>query len=79
MDILKAFVVVLVIMSIPLGLLVIIGTSIDKSNTRKSCDVFGVISGYETKYVEYTYWNFDCLAKTENGKWLSTSSLREDQ
>lgn len=50
--------------------------SFSKSQMKQSCTAFQTTSGYETKYIEYTYFRFDCLAKQDNGKWISTESLR---
>ena len=46
-----------------------------KNQTRQSCLSFSYQSGYETKYVEYTYFRFDCLAKQSDGKWISTENI----
>lgn len=40
------------------------------------CRTFAAETGYETKLVDYQWANWDCLAKTENGRWVSTDSLR---
>lgn len=49
----------------------------DKNQIQKSCPKFSESSGYETKYVEYTYWNYACVAKTKGGKWIDSSLLRD--
>ncbi len=49
--------------------------SFAKSQTIKTCSVFQQQSGFNTKYVEYTYFNFDCLAEQTDGKWISTDNI----
>lgn len=41
------------------------------------CDTFAQQTGYETKFVDYNIADWDCLARTASGKWVSTSQLRE--
>lgn len=47
----------------------------DKNQTRISCQNFGEISKRETKYVEYTYWNYACITPDKNGQWLDTKNI----
>lgn len=47
-----------------------------KNQVRQACNVFSVESKRETKFVEYTYWNFDCLTPQSDGKWVSAFNLR---
>ncbi len=42
------------------------------------CSSFSQESGYETKFVEYHVLSFDCLAERTDGRWISTSKLREN-
>jgi len=46
---------------------------IDKEN----CHGFGVASGRETKFVDYTFWSWDCLTPTTDGKKIPVKNLRE--
>jgi hypothetical protein len=41
-----------------------------------SCNGFGKTSGYEVRFVDYNFMSWDCLAKTANGKWISTKNLQ---
>jgi hypothetical protein len=61
-----------------LVLLVVLIVSFDKNQLKQSCKIFGQTSGYETRYFEFTYWSYDCQARQENGKWISTTLLREN-
>jgi len=49
--------------------------SFGKSQTKSSCVRFAAETGYETKYAEYTYFRFNCLAKQSDGKWISTENI----
>ena len=44
-----------------------------------SCRIFAEQSGYETKFVDYNFFEWDCLAHREDGKWVSRDSLRDMQ
>ena len=48
----------------------------NRSQLRTSCAVFSKESGRETKFVDYTYWQRDCLTPQDNGKWISVFNLR---
>jgi hypothetical protein len=41
-----------------------------------SCQSFGSASGYEVRFVDYNFFEWDCLAKTSSGKWVSATNLR---
>lgn len=56
---------------------VLFGNAWGKSQTSKSCDTFAIESDRETKYVEYTYWRYDCLTLTDSGNWISAYNLRD--
>lgn len=72
-DVLVFIVIILVVVFV-----VVVGVvSWDKSLVRRSCESFGQITNRETKYVEYTYWNYTCVTPTGDGKWINTSALRE--
>lgn len=61
---------VMVVFGVPL-------TLIDRGIANTSCNAFERESGYNTRFVSYTFFTYDCLAEQENGKWISTSLLRE--
>ena len=45
---------------------------------RISCETFGEQTRRETRFVIYNSWAVgDCLTPTADGKWISTSALRE--
>jgi len=44
---------------------------------RAACGAFADKTSRETKFVSYTYWSWDCLTPSGDGKWISTANLRE--
>jgi hypothetical protein len=44
---------------------------------RAACHSFATQTERQTKFVTYTYWSWDCLTPTGDGKWISTDNLRE--
>lgn len=44
---------------------------------KTSCEIFADQSGRETKFVDYNWGSWDCLTPQSDGKWISTSMLRE--
>lgn len=68
----KEFIIPVVVL-----IIVIVGlVSFGNGQKRAGCDRFEQESGYETKYIEYTFWYTDCLAKLDSGKWVSAFNLR---
>lgn len=66
------------ILGVIIGVIIVIALSINgfvKSQTKKSCEVFSQQSNRETKYVEYTFWRYDCLTPQDGG-WISAYNLR---
>lgn len=42
-----------------------------------SCQTFAQASGHETKFVDYNFFEWDCLVRTRNGKWVPRDSTIE--
>jgi hypothetical protein len=42
----------------------------------RSCVAFGETSGYEVRFAEYTWLTWDCLARIDSDRWVSTDNLR---
>lgn len=42
-----------------------------------ACHSFGKQSDRTVRFVNYTYWKWDCLTPSSDGKWISTSMLRD--
>lgn len=49
---------------------------IERAYDRNVCLGFAAESAYETKFVDYSFFGWDCLAKAGNGKWVSADNLR---
>jgi hypothetical protein len=49
-------------------------TPIAKHMSAETCHNWSVQNQRPTKFVLYTYWNWDCLTKTADGHWISTSN-----
>lgn len=45
--------------------------------SKASCNAFGLTSGREVRFVDYTFWSWDCLTPASDGKWISIDNLRE--
>lgn len=44
---------------------------------HKNCTAFSVNTGRETKFVDYTWWSWDCLTPTKDGKYIPIDQLRD--
>ncbi len=42
-----------------------------------NCHRFAVNTNRETKFVDYTFWRWDCLTPSGDGKWIPTDQLRD--
>lgn len=60
-----------------LGVPLLVGNAVSKHFTMSNCEGFARETQRETRYAEYNYWNYECLAKTTDGKWLPSDQLRE--
>lgn len=58
------------------AVMVIGALSFIKHQTRIQCEGFSQTANRETRYVEYSYWSFDCLTPDKGDKWISTEMLR---
>ena len=47
-------------------------------NLEKGCASFYTETGYTTKFVDYTFWRWDCLVKQDNGKFIPVSAIRSE-
>ena len=43
----------------------------------KQCHQFSEQAGYTTKFVDYNFFSWDCLAQTKTGKWVGYEKLRD--
>lgn len=44
---------------------------------KAGCHTYATQTGRETRFVNYTYWSWDCLVRSTDGKWISKDQLRE--
>lgn len=40
------------------------------------CAKFTAATGHTVKFIDYTFWSWDCLVQTPNGKWIPLEGLR---
>lgn len=50
---------------------------VDHHMETQECKKFAQVSNYETKFADYNWFLFECLAKTADGKWVPKSQLRD--
>lgn len=50
---------------------------VDHHYEVRKCRDFSVITGYTTKFADYNFMNYECLALSKNGKWIPYDRLRE--
>ena len=60
-----------------IALIIIAVVSFAKGVDRNACTKFAEQSNRETKFVDYSFWYWDCLTPTKDGKWISTYNLRD--
>jgi hypothetical protein len=41
-----------------------------------TCQRFGQESAHETRFIDYHFWDWDCLVLLGNGKWVPVNYLR---
>lgn len=42
-----------------------------------NCVAYAQRTGRETRFVDYSFFKWDCLTPSQDGKWLPTDQLRE--
>lgn len=77
MEDLGIFVAVGLIILLLIGVPVVGITAIDKHYSRINCVKFAEASGFETKFQDYNFFSYECLAKRTDGKWVGSDKLRE--
>jgi hypothetical protein len=50
---------------------------IDHNLTVSKCHTFAEASGYQTKFVDFNFFSYDCLGKTSDGRWIPTDRLHD--
>jgi hypothetical protein len=58
------------------GLLFMFFVPLGRNFSEDNCKDYAVESNFETKFVDYSYFSWDCLAKTDDGKWVPKSNIQ---
>lgn len=53
------------------------GRMIDHHLEVNKCNGFGHQTNREVKWADYSFWNYECLTPTKDGKWIPTDKIRE--
>jgi hypothetical protein len=56
------------------GLLVGV-TVIQRQLNREQCQNTARLTGRDVKFASYNYFNFECIVKDTNGKWVSYNNI----
>ena len=76
-EFLTAFTAIAVGVTVVCFLIFVVIRNITVHYDRAACHSFSEQANRETKFVNYTYWAWDCLTPTADGKWISAENLRE--
>lgn len=57
--------------------LVLIIVPINKHVDMSNCHKFGINTSRTTKFVNYNWFQWDCLTHTSTGRWIPIDQLRE--
>lgn len=52
-------------------------TEVTRGFDHRTCTAFGNEADREVRFVEFTYFSWDCLTPDSNGKWISIDRLRD--
>lgn len=44
--------------------------------TQRSCPERGEAMGMESKFVDYTFWSYECLVQLDDGRWVGVDKVR---
>ena len=77
MDFVGVIAGILLVLVLFVGGLTVAGTRISKHYDEVNCHSFAEQANRQTKFVTYSFWAWDCLTPTADGKWISTKNLRE--
>jgi hypothetical protein len=66
------------IIVVVLAVIVMIAVPLSRHYDKAACHSFGDNTGRTVKFVNYTYWRWDCLTPSTDGKWISTDRLWEE-
>lgn len=64
-----------------IALFIVVGvlttTPISRHYDHLNCRKFGQNTGRVVKFVNYSYWSWECLTPSRDGRWIPTSQLRD--
>lgn len=59
-----------------LALLAMTSRTAMRSWDETRCEDFGLAADQTTQFIDYTYWNWDCLVRVDGFGWVPLDSLR---
>ena len=60
------------------GGIMFIGRNVSHHYDKAACHSFAQRTGRTVKFADYTYWSWDCLTPSTDGKWISIDRLWEE-
>ena len=71
-----SFVILMVSIAAAMAVLVLLIMWISFHQSAVSCHHFQTITGRHTRWVQYNWFDRDCITPSGHGTWISTSQLR---
>lgn len=62
---------------VALGLFILGIRQLSHHYDTTACNRFGEESNREVRLVDYSFWQWDCLTPSSDGKWIPTEQLRD--
>ena len=69
--------VIVVAITVFVGGIGVVVTEVSRGFDHRTCTSFGREAEREVRFVEFTYFSWDCLTPDSNGKWISIDRLRD--
>ena len=70
------FLILMASIAVGIALLVLLIMWIGFHQSAVSCNHFQAITGRQTRWVQYNWFDRDCITPSGHGTWISTSQLR---
>ena len=77
MEELKQFLAAIILVVLFMSAVMIPTVFIKRHYAQINCSQFSLQSNREVKFVNYSFWKWECLTPTKNEKWISVDSLRD--
>lgn len=68
------FIIMLIIAMVAGG--VVAARMVGHHNEQVSCRRFGVAAGREVVWADYTFWDYECLVRQTDGRFVTRRNLR---